>query len=147
MGTYADFYVGRGPKARWVGSIDSDGQPENMPKEIRRASTARAFRAAVRFRLRKMNRSPLGGAVVAGEGEWPHSWTNSAKSDFAYAFDRGLVYVSNFGGPWIPIADLRRRPRKEDDSAVAVVFPEMTPGKGRARFGPLIFVPGRLYGV
>ena len=146
MGTYADFYVGRGPKARWVGSINSDGQPENVPKEIRRASTAREFRAAVRFRLRKMSQSLLGGAAIAGKDAWPHSWTNSAMSDFAYAFDRGLVYVSHFKNPWVPIADLRRRPRAGDDAA-AVVCPEMTSGKGGARFGPLIFVPGRLYGL
>lgn len=30
MGTIADFYVGRGPKAEWIGSIAWDGYPDGI---------------------------------------------------------------------------------------------------------------------
>lgn len=38
MGTRADFYVGRGPEAEYLGSIAWDGHPEGMPSELLRSS-------------------------------------------------------------------------------------------------------------
>jgi hypothetical protein len=34
MGTRADFYVGRGPKAEWIGSRCYDGHPESVAPQV-----------------------------------------------------------------------------------------------------------------
>lgn len=33
MGTRADFYVGRGTEAEWIGSIALDGYPDGIPDD------------------------------------------------------------------------------------------------------------------
>lgn len=85
MGTRADFYVGRGEKAEWLGSIAWDGHPGNFPK-IERAKTERAFRAAVAKELagRDDGTTPDMG--------WPWPWEDSHLTDYSYAFDDGRTY-------------------------------------------------------
>lgn len=47
MGTRADFYVGRGVDAQWLGSIAYDGYPDGTPELAIVAVTEEAFRAKV----------------------------------------------------------------------------------------------------
>lgn len=47
MGTRADFYVGRGEQAQWLGSIGWNGYPEGINKEVLIARDEGIFRAAV----------------------------------------------------------------------------------------------------
>ena len=89
--TRADFYVGRGPKAEWLGSIAADGYPQGIPKELLASSDERQFRSEVR-------------KFMAGRGDstrpkdgWPWPWEDSKTTDYAYAFENGKVAISNFG--------------------------------------------------
>ena len=38
MGTRADFYIGRGATAEWIGSIAWDGYPDGIPAPILEAT-------------------------------------------------------------------------------------------------------------
>lgn len=129
MGTRADFYVGRGADAEWVGSVAFDGYPDNGDYTFIWASAdERDFRGAV-------------GAVIAARDDgtfpehgWPWPWEDSHTTDWAYAFDGGAVWASAFGRPWIKVADYlaldadgrgayEERP---DGAGEAPVFPDMT---------------------
>jgi hypothetical protein len=130
MGTRADFYIGRGDKAEWLGSIAWDGYPAGIAghrngtsagdvkkSPILTAKTPRAFRKAVADELASRD-----DATTPDMG-WPWPWTTSSTTDYAYAFDKGKVWASGFGHSWFN--PLRKEP---DDSArpKTVVFPDMS---------------------
>lgn len=94
MGTRSDFYVGRGPGAEWLGSLALDGYPDGRPACLLGETTEAGFRAAVTALL-----AARPDATAPGQG-WPWPWENSRLTDWAYAFDGGLVWGSRFGGPW-----------------------------------------------
>ena len=95
MGTRADFYVGRGKDAEWIGSIAYDGYPEGMDEEqLFGASDADAFRACVRSMSERDDFTPP-------DMGWPWPWDDSRTTDYAYAFDDGQVWISSFGHPWM----------------------------------------------
>lgn len=88
MGTRADFYVGRGSKAEWLGSIGWDGY--SVPETVADAVAEAPYRVAVAKFLatRKDARLPAQG--------WPWPWKNSMLTDFAYAFDDGAVFRTEY---------------------------------------------------
>lgn len=126
MGTRADFYVGRGAEAEWIGSVAYDGHPENF-KHLRKKTEA-AFRKAVA--------KELGGrddATLPAEG-WPWPWNDSGTSDYAYAFDAGDVfhtaYTKTGKDAWAPLG----RAKFDDDGHCTngsgpVVHPDMSARK------------------
>jgi hypothetical protein len=95
MGTRADFYLGRGKAARWLGSVAMDGYPDGEAfVAVKDAAAPEEWRAKVAALL-------AGGRyATVPEMGWPWPWSNSRLTDYAYAFDGGKVYASNFGGPW-----------------------------------------------
>jgi len=128
MGTRADFYIGRGKDAEWLGSIGNDGYPEGISSSIFICRTEEAFREAVKsFLDSRMVRdpkapsreetikkfgSPLGlpgfqfdpfapsmDATYPDQG-WPWPWSDSNTTDFSYAFDDGQVWLTCFGHGW-----------------------------------------------
>jgi len=122
MGTRADFYVGRGKDAEWLGSIAYDGHPESIDRDVRFASDEEDYRAAVK-------------ALIAGredgtrpEDGWPWPWDNSQTTDYAYAFDAGDVWASGFGYGWF---DACNPPEEYGDQKTAV-FPDMSARKAVA---------------
>lgn len=120
MGTRADFYIGRGKDAEWLGSVAWDGYPEGFERDgLMNATTAEQFRAAVSAELNSRD-----DATLPDQG-WPWPWSDSNTTDFAYAYDGGNVHASCFGGNWFdPNAD-----RDENDdyvkSLVPTDFPDM----------------------
>lgn len=96
MGTRADFYIGGRytKKMKWLGSIAWDGYPERIPDGIKNATTAQDYLHNLRgFSLVRDDWTPP-------EQGWPWPWENSDTTDFAYIFDGGKVWASNFGSPW-----------------------------------------------
>lgn len=89
MGTRADFYLGRGVDARWLGSTAYDGHPENH-MWLLKAKTAKAFHLAVLKHIRGDGHGTL------PENGWPWPWNDSHLTDHAYAFDDGVVYVTMY---------------------------------------------------
>lgn len=102
MGTRADFYVGRGEKAEWLGSIAWDGDPAGIAKEILRAKSEKAFRALVHVFLKSRD-----DATFPKDG-WPWPWIDSNTTDYAYAFDNERVWACDFGEGWFIAIDDKR---------------------------------------
>lgn len=117
MGTRADFYVGRGVSAEWLGSIAWDGY--SIPDAISTAADETSYRAAVVAFIgqRKDGTKPADG--------WPWPWDDSRTTDYAYAFDCGAVHASIFGHAWWLVRD----GEPDDDGPKVAVFPNMA---GRA---------------
>lgn len=139
MATRADFYVGRGKDAVWLGSVAFDGYPEgielNSPeidkswpfgdrhkkedwpkgKHLFDSKTEGEFRERLeRYFLYRED-------VSLPENGWPWPWDNSGTTDYAYALDGGKVWASCFGGVWFD-------PHKEcpdDNKSKKTVFPDM----------------------
>lgn len=99
MGTRADFYIGIGPSAEWIGSISHDGDPERDPRAAVAATSEHLFRNAVGKIL-----SEHPGEPTRPDEGWPWPWPDSRTTDFAYAWcDDGVVRVSRFGYQWMPL--------------------------------------------
>lgn len=126
MGTRADFYVGRGESAEWLGSIGWDGYPDGIPPYVLACKDADAFRKQVRKFLKSRD-----DASFPKDG-WPWPWDNSRTTDYAYAFDKGHVRASCFGYAWF---NPRRPQRDRTEGEKVAVFPDMSKGKRRQIFG------------
>lgn len=117
MGTRADFYVGRGEHAEWLGSIAYDGYPDGIDSPVLAATTEADYRSAVAAFLGETE-----SATLPSQG-WPWPWNDSRTTDYAYALDAGKVLASCFGGRWYLATDPALN---EDDSEEKVaVFPDM----------------------
>ena len=113
MGTRADFYIGRGEQAEWLGSIGWDGYPDGIDKELFEAATEAEFRE----RLAKFAASR--DDWTKPEQGWPWPWNDSQMTDYAYAFDQGKVHAFNSG--WFD--PLLEEPEEKEDCIG--VFPDM----------------------
>lgn len=143
MGTRADFYVGRGIEAEWLGSIAWDGYPAGItPNEeatapayhngpdrhvdgewpegahLFDAITEAEYRERVGrfFQYREDATRPADG--------WPWPWEDSQTTDYAYAFDGGKVWASCFGHEWFD----PNAPEPDDEeirSTKPTLFPNM----------------------
>lgn len=80
MGTRADFYVGTGDTAEWLGSLAWDGYEfaEDEKHALRLASSEAEFRVAVEKLLdeREDGTEPKHG--------WPWPWDDSGLTDYVY---------------------------------------------------------------
>jgi hypothetical protein len=129
MGTRADFYVGRGEKAEWLGSIAWDGYPDGITPNVLAATTEDEFRAVVKdFATTRED-------WTAPEMGWPWPWDTSHTTDYAYAFDGGVVYGSGFGHPWFDAREPEPDGWDEETGTEIVadgpapVFPDMSARK------------------
>lgn len=114
MGTRADFYVGTGDSAEWLGSVAWDGYEwQEMPDcPLMKAATEDEFRAAVA--VIALSR----GDWTSPEQGWPWPWNNSFMTDRAYAFVAGKTQDFNWG---------KLPPKNEDDEpAITVSWPDMS---------------------
>lgn len=125
MGTRADFYVGRGEQAEWLGSYPWDGYPQGIEPALLDATTEESFRAAVAEMLTDED-------ATRPEHGWPWPWNNSATTDYAYAFDDGKVWASCFGSSWF---DPKTEPEDDELERKSAVFPDMSARKN-ATLGP-----------
>lgn len=116
MGTRADFYIGRGLTAEWIGSIAWDGYPDGIDLSIRLAKTESDFRIAVTLHLSKRD------DWTDPEQGWPWPWATSHTTDYAYAFDKDTVWTSGFGAPWFAATE----DEPETDEGDQPEFPDMT---------------------
>ena len=120
MGTRADFYVGRGAEAEWLGSIAWDGYPDGNPEPVLGTATEEAYRAAVG----RMLDEERDHATLPDMG-WPWPWNDSATTDFAYAWDDG-VWISSFGHSWVKAGEYDP---DDDSGAKDATFPDMAARK------------------
>lgn len=130
MGTRADFYVGRGPEAEWLGSVAMDGglwgwagDPAHGP--VVASATEEEYRANVERVLVACDHS------TRPEQGWPWPWDNSLTSDYAYAFDGGQVWAHGSGWfvPWKDGAMVEEPDEEEFKGQPKATFPDMTATK------------------
>lgn len=116
MGTRADFYVGRGLEAEWLGSIAWDGHPEGINKPLLSATTEEDYRNRVAIQIQETK------SGTTPDMGWPWPWRDSRITDYAYAFHEGKVWASCFGDPWFdPMEE-----EEENNQGDKPVFPDMT---------------------
>lgn len=98
MGTRADFYIGRGQDAEWLGSVAWDGYEwaEDEDCALMTAKTPGEFRAAVA--AIEAERDDF---TTPAEG-WPWPWDDSNTTDYAYVFHDGAVEIPRDRVEWLP---------------------------------------------
>lgn len=107
MGTRADFYIGRGEEAEWLGSIAWDGYPGGVFSNLIGDSSSlledfadeNHWRSSVEAWFAQRD-----DATLPAQG-WPWPWEDSQTTDYAYAFDGGEVWGSCFGHAWFKVKD------------------------------------------
>jgi hypothetical protein len=125
MGTRADFYVGRGADAEWLGSIAWDGYPSGIDLAVLHAKTEGDFRSALTSFF-ESDRDD----VTLPEMGWPWPWNTSNTTDYAYAFDGGTVWGCCFGGVWFEATDEPDDHEEWDRvGGLRAVFPDMAERK------------------
>ncbi len=121
MGTRADFYVGRGKEAEWLGSIAWDGYPGGLEASHLLAATGEPhYRAEVEKLLARRDDGTL-----PADG-WPWPWDDSGTTDYAYAFDDSKVWASGFGREWFLATGDEPDP---DDVPETAIFPDVSTRK------------------
>lgn len=87
MGTRADFYVGYGKDAKWIGSVGWDGYEwaEDSDCNLVKATTQESFLSAVASIFEGRD------DVSLPENGWPWPWDDSGLTDYAYYFDGNKV--------------------------------------------------------
>lgn len=122
MGTRADFYIGTGPTAEWIGSITYDGYPDGTPEWSLRAGSEADFRERVEELFSKVQ------STWPSEG-WPWPWEDSRTTDYAYAWCAdGCVRLSSYGRPWETLDEYKKRREADIDVAetTAADWPNMS---------------------
>ena len=96
MGTRADFYIGKGKDAEWIGSIAWDGYREGIDSQILNCQSEAAFRHAVELFLAKRD-----DAIYPKDG-WPWPWDDSSITDCSYWFFDGKTWDAHrdYRGEW-----------------------------------------------
>ncbi|MEV6639650.1 hypothetical protein [Amycolatopsis sp. NPDC051371] len=95
--TTHDFYLGRGPDADWVASIDLNHCACASLAVIERAGAAEEFRRRVERLCDTIHRDESGYATSPPSASWPWLWPTSHGTDRTYAFDEGAVWTCQRG--------------------------------------------------
>ena len=126
MGTRADFYVGRGLEAEWIGSIAWDGYPDGVPEPVLTSTSEQDFRERVEAILAEKR------SATRPEMGWPWPWEDSNTTDYAYAWDGG-VFICGFGRGWKTPGEYRDAVdsdaglrEDEPEAGDRCVFPDMS---------------------
>ncbi len=102
MGTRADFYIGRGTQAKWLGSVAYDGylgddrNPHPRGGKFAAVTSADEFEKAVEAWM--VHDDAHGGSIRPADG-WPWPWKDSCLTDYSYAWDDGAVWVTDHPNP------------------------------------------------
>lgn len=130
MGTRADFYIGRGNEAEWLGSIAWDGHPDSVFGEASELSDG-AEVDAVTWRRWVSEYIGREDGTTPDLG-WPWPWDDSRTTDYAYALDDGAIYGSSFGHQWFrvdPKVEYFGESDADGETVKTAVFPDMTARK------------------
>lgn len=101
MGTRADFYLGKGKTAEWLGSIAWDGNRDGICPQILNCTSDAAFRHAVASFLADRD-----DGTTPDQG-WPWPWNDSGISDCHYWFFDGRCWegrgeCERYGEVYVP---------------------------------------------
>lgn len=87
MGTRADFYIGTGENAEWLGSVAWDGYEwyEDKGCPLMKATNEEEYRAALKKIAKDRD------DWTNPDQGWPWPWKDSGTTDYVYYFDSGKV--------------------------------------------------------
>jgi len=100
----ADFYIGLGDNAHWLGSIADQGGPSeigvhydlfNVSGDVE-DYTEDDFRRAVAGILADAKADDAGFSAADGD-DWPWDYPTSARTDYTYAWNNGCIHVFDEG--------------------------------------------------
>ena len=100
MGTRADFYVGKGKNAEWIGSVAWDGYEwgeriaDSNHDAITGAKSEQEYRDAVASLLAERDDG------TTPDMGWPWPWDDSCTTDCAYCFSGDSVDAFSWGCAW-----------------------------------------------
>lgn len=97
MGSRADFYLGRGAKAKWIGSVTYGGYP---PCENGRTPIINVCESKSEKQFIQNVKDIIAIKTNIGyntESGWPWEYDNSRKTDYSYFFSYNLVKCSCYG--------------------------------------------------
>ena len=117
MGTRADFYIGKGKEAKWLGSVAYDGYPDGIDNRVLQSITEDEYRNAVHQFVGGLSHGTL------PENGWPWPWKDSHTTDYAYAFEDGKVEATD-GDFWFD--PLNENEEHKEHGKEDIVFPDMT---------------------
>lgn len=124
MGTRADFFIGIGPNAEWIGSTSYDGHPESLGLRPLQATSEIEFRAEVKQLLDDPER-----LTTRPDEGWPWPWRDFRTSDYGYAWDpaRGVAVVS-MGRQWVTNKERLENPERmyESEKLLDAEVPDMS---------------------
>lgn len=131
MGTRADFYVGRGESAEWLGSYPFDGYPDGVFDDAAEMfaeppATEQEWRDWV---LRWLTSPEHAQRSTLPEHGWPWPWENSRTTDYAYAWEDGVIYGSNFGYGWWRVDPQAEGFGYVESDKKTALFPDMSERK------------------
>jgi hypothetical protein len=103
MGTKADFYTKDGEFLIWHGSIEWEGNEDNIPASILQSRSNQEFISNIELFLQKRNDAKL------SKNGWPWHWDSSKQTDYTYIMveEKATVYVSRYNSPCYSIYDYR----------------------------------------
>lgn len=93
--TKADFYIGTGVAANWIGSILSDGYVHGIPLDILICTNPTLYEELVVEFIKTKS-----GVVKTDGSKWPWLWPDSRMTDYSYLYIEELskVVTSHCGG-------------------------------------------------
>lgn len=93
--TKADFYIGTGIAANWIGSIFSDGYVHGIPLDILICTNPTLFEELVVEFIQSRE-----GVIKTNGDKWPWLWPDSRMTDYSYLYidDLSKVVTSQYGG-------------------------------------------------
>lgn len=133
MGTRADFYVGKGKQAKWIGSIAWDGYRDGIDAEVLNATTEDEFVSAITAFFDGRD------DVTTPDMGWPWPWDDSSVTDCSYWFFEGQVWDEH-GDKYTPCSvDLNYDDEDEYEAILAekeaIEYPHMKTGQCSAPAG------------
>jgi hypothetical protein len=124
----ADFYVGRGAEAEFIGSVLTDGDPLDI-------DALDVFLSCAEFEFTETEFRDAVGDLSGIHCDWLRTATSSVNTPWTYMYSAGSVYVYRFGVEMIVIRTnyMRTVPRKDrsEDGESFTVFPNETERRPR----------------
>lgn len=125
MGTRADFYIGTGQQAEWLGSFAWDGHPSSvaedlsLTKETPHIASEDDWRESVAALLKRED-------ATLPERGWPWPWATSAATDYTYTWTPDSpVLVSCGGSGYRPLLTVLED-GEDDADQTTEIFPDMS---------------------
>jgi len=128
MGIRADFYIDT-HKPKWIGSLDKDGDPWNIPCKILVQNNVVLYEEyVIEFLTSK------GGYIKSNGDKWPWPWEDSNLTDYSYFFNSFYYIVCAYSMHdkmlFNPLKIMQGEDLKTARVATSIKFPLMGVGYG-----------------